>query len=964
MTMQNPQFNDFEKIYGGSPESNPIFLAKIKETFKEKEELENTVEPENEELLKIKDYINHLYESYILPFIDILEEENTKITDVQTNNGLIASANPSSETKQPVLLIKGVHNELVKKYLQLESQDKKSFKKVSEMDYEALISEETIGTITPALKANFVIDIKLPLSNGYKIIKPGKHLQKNAIIIDDNEEVKSQQDLTFINVPINKSNSYLPIPTGYELIWSNDEEGLLVSQPSNDQPFGVAILDAVSEDTLNFAIKPVPQIFIDLNKHLVTEEEKAFWNSVLPLSQEILDTISKHPDKIPTIIANLIGKNFHYICNNALGKFIRNNDKHLAMIIAELRVGHCDLLSWISCAYMRMFGIPAYVTSTLVTNESGSSFMKNYGHARVVFFNSKGQTVFFDPTLYCEDITEKVTFDEENVFKLDENFRDAETEQAKQDVLRAFAEIFLNSTNLEKTKNHRFDNLPTDNSNMGGFDFLNLLRKPTENRLEAIDFENTWEFDEADLYEKYGMPLYHNKPNAYKVYFEANLEKRALFKKTLATLKKLKIKIGDEYDFTRLHPEKEKEGLDIFYMSVPNIIKLVNFKPVSDINKLSKVFLVDDDQSGWDIDINNDTITSIKFENLILLADDFNFSEKFLKNLPTIISLLKNPQKDVSSYYKFNKRYWETNRLLRIEYNVFYMLIVKSFRSPQLRSKLKSKFKLEEEHFLNFAKTLTNEDRAKKRAIIAIEKINSLMSAVHENSSNFSEWQKVFKLNTHDLNKKAIKFVHILRKLPLKTTYNFSNENEAFTHDLVDYSPDSHDAKNIDHHASSRFDKLIAKTPLKLIPRKTLTILINFEELTPLNKTLGDIACIIKAVQLFCQSNDCEVTIITNQCDYAFKFNRQTPILNHIQTAYNICLIQNRSFFRSISDKSKLPNNLLVLGDNEVTIAMNKEIYGRKTNFIGKTFKELDLDLLPSFTAEYLRGDDLNAESE
>lgn len=319
---------------------------------------------------------------------------------------------------------------------------------ISEMDFEALVKEIPYGKINPPMPGVLFkcAPLRTPCLTGF--------------IIDLGYE-STYPVSPYIDLPLSgrkpgfeiiypHETKIIPVPLGAELISINPH--LKTAVPTEIDPVIWRLQKRLSElsYTIGQAEKNTKLLKVERELFLPSEEEQKYWQAALPLPHTLKERIKESPDDLIHLIASYLGvkdketglTNFRYVCNPAFGRFILNNSEDLPLIISELRVGHCDLLSWYVAAQLRAYGNPAWVATDLVTIKDGSAFNGAYKHSTVVFTKANGTLVYFDPTIHCDidGAYHPRILESQKIDKIEEGFQKARTIKQKVRVLGDFNE--------------------------------------------------------------------------------------------------------------------------------------------------------------------------------------------------------------------------------------------------------------------------------------------------------------------------------------------------------------------------------------------------------------------------------------------------------------------------------------------------------------------------------------------
>lgn len=140
------------------------------------------------------------------------------------------------------------------------------------------------------------------------------------------------------------------------------------------------------------------------------------WEQVMPFPPAATEHFLNQEDAF-LAVAEYMRHNFAYVCHDELGRWFTECKNELPLIASTLKMGHCDVLSWVAAAYMRQLGLPAVVVSEFVYAGEKRAFYYAGGdaraarpikvgtykaahtHAKVAFLANDGQIRLFDPTM-------------------------------------------------------------------------------------------------------------------------------------------------------------------------------------------------------------------------------------------------------------------------------------------------------------------------------------------------------------------------------------------------------------------------------------------------------------------------------------------------------------------------------------------------------------------------------------
>lgn len=320
---------------------------------------------------------------------------------------------------------------------------------VTDITIEALKSNEVMGQIKPAVSGRGFFTQAI-----HSITPTGKRQYNPEISLpDETDEAptlltysRKKGDIRFVIPDLSPSRprglvqrgKSIPTLFGYDLVAAGRKESLAIVSPDREFPL-YRPLDPLLEPM--FAIRPsVEEKKLDPAPFIPTEEEREYWKRVLPLPKELAAYAQEHREAIPGIVQWLLQKTYLYAVNNNYSDFLTQHTAELPLIIDELRLGHCDLLSWASMAYFRQLGVACFATEDLVTAETGEAFKAKVGHARVGVIMSDQSVRIFDPTSYCAsyEVLQSHGVMDPLFLKLGKSYKQAKTEDEKRDVLRKY----------------------------------------------------------------------------------------------------------------------------------------------------------------------------------------------------------------------------------------------------------------------------------------------------------------------------------------------------------------------------------------------------------------------------------------------------------------------------------------------------------------------------------------------
>ena len=330
---------------------------------------------------------------------------------------------------------------------------------LSQANYDDLQKDLPIGSIEPRMPSAFF--------NAYNLLCPRPDGFINNLGLADyypespfegftSPQAKNQQ----VQILYPKSTRLIPMPNNSELASINGSDGLQIAKPSAYDP--VIWRQRGAGESLKYSIQELPESTrlntLDLTKHpelVPTEEEQEYWKQALPLPDIVKQKIKESPKDLLTLLVSYLAikdketglSNFRYQANANINSFLEEEKEHLALIISELKVGHCDILSWYLAALIRAEGRPAWVSRGLVSTDNGAAFQSAYVHSVVVTIDENNRIVQADPTQYLQHdlayLPEEFPIAAFNTMK--KNFSRAQTNKTRVKYLKEFKEV-LQST--------------------------------------------------------------------------------------------------------------------------------------------------------------------------------------------------------------------------------------------------------------------------------------------------------------------------------------------------------------------------------------------------------------------------------------------------------------------------------------------------------------------------------------
>ncbi|MCB0330052.1 MAG: DUF58 domain-containing protein, partial [Bdellovibrionales bacterium] len=388
----------------------------------------------------------------------------------------------------------------------------------SEMDPIALGREDPIGRINPPKNDRVFIcdEVRIPVPNGFLYdIALGEVPQERRLFEPILEETELPE--TELTIPFNAVHGrILPVPLDGVISFAPEE--IPVSRPNDLDPMCWRTRGQRQQE-VSFAVTQgsLRSLGIEAAALLTPlKEEQAYWMEALGVPQaleEMLGVCTTNKERLDICTYWMHGRdansrlsNFRYVNHEAFGQFIRENHEDLSLITSELRVGHCDLLSWYGAALLRGAGIPAWVTTVRLPTNDGTAFNNSYLHSQVAYLDDNNTISVWDPTLRSDqDIAyAPEVLDARKVAALSEEFSRAASFEEKLVALRRFAkdqEVIRDTvTPTLESEPHRFPDLP--NTLFVDYQSRSAMRPAHDALLIPATAQNWRSFDcPRDIYE-------------------------------------------------------------------------------------------------------------------------------------------------------------------------------------------------------------------------------------------------------------------------------------------------------------------------------------------------------------------------------------------------------------------------------------------------------------------------------
>ena len=591
---------------------------------------------------------------------------------------------------------------------------------------------------------------------------------------------------------------------------ASDMEGIEIIEPDSSSPNEWRLTpESASKKPGIFFEHDENPIPVDVSVHLPTVEEMREIRKQYPLPPKIHEDCMTDPDKIPNIIAQYVSENFTYVCHNDLWRFLETNKEDWPLILDSIKMGHCDLLSWITALYMRSYGVPALVTSECIEKSvRGHEGFDAIGHARVAVFMQDGAIKYYDPSRQCSHDHDLNKQNNHEFYYLAEDYRYyAKTEEDKRSILNTKFSVEMevlrgksSSTAMDELMLYKYEVLPdfylgpnydrvaickTVDFHAGESDFTRLITHPYFNDLE-LDWER--------------FP-YH----------------REFFSGLIQQIRSQKIHyLSSPYSSSSTKGPKSR-----FIFVVKK----------EDSYKSAKAVLDDHPNLCWHpyYDMDQQEIDGF-------VSDDFEFSADFKFYLSRYLEHLES--EDTNSIginemaFQFSRQ--RQSSRLSIEIAAFAKLLTRSLKDRKLRERLKKEFALSENLFKgtayrildNYSQDGTVKDVRRSLRAARVDKDG-------KEAFNYQRYYEHVKVNSNDEARARRQAQKLLKELQEKAR---SRAKDSDSFKLVEYIPGEHDVRHIDWNATARLDKAIVKVPeMQNVPKSDLYV---FVDIANVDKTV------------------------------------------------------------------------------------------------------------------------------
>ncbi len=337
--------------------------------------------------------------------------------------------------------------------------------RISKMNFEALKRNEPFGSIKPAMPGAFFIseELLVPRADGLSSSLGYAEDYKAAPFRALQTSIQASSEEINIHYP--RLSRQVPMPIKGELLNANGLN-LKVAKPCDFDP---AVWRLKDEDGSLPEIKYSMQqsqgeefLIVDAAQFKPSEAESKYWLQSMPLPKSLESRIKESPEDLLSLLVSYLGRfnketnltNFRYIAHPNFSEFLESNKEFMPMIVNELKVAHCDLLSWFLAAQIRAHGKPAWVARGEVTTDQGKAFQGACGHSIVLTIDQNNRLIQIDPTKYIE--LDKAYHPEvmpvSMIAKLDDDFKAARNNSQRVELLRKFNEGLVELRTSQKAR--------------------------------------------------------------------------------------------------------------------------------------------------------------------------------------------------------------------------------------------------------------------------------------------------------------------------------------------------------------------------------------------------------------------------------------------------------------------------------------------------------------------------------
>ncbi|MFC1647452.1 DUF58 domain-containing protein [Patescibacteria group bacterium] len=331
---------------------------------------------------------------------------------------------------------------------------------ISGMDHEKLMSKETVGEISPPVKGFFTKGIKIPMPNGFLILTTEdddefdydseklREIPESEPDYGPPEYIEQVNDISFTIPMDGDPGSLIPIPADFEPVAAIGSFEHSIEMPDKDSPLMHVNRGFFDEQAALIIRRKEKAAKYNPDKFKPSKKEQEYLSKVLPLPEEIYKLAEEDPDSAAKLVSNYMKNHFRYACNDYLGAFLKEHKEDTHLIAAEVKAGHCDLLSWIEACYLRSLGLSALCSMERCTNAEGDAFMELYGHTRVCYITEDGELRFDDPaaTVQSKEFDMQICTEDE-IKQLEQDYLEAGSDARKRKILRNFMQRLKTKSN-------------------------------------------------------------------------------------------------------------------------------------------------------------------------------------------------------------------------------------------------------------------------------------------------------------------------------------------------------------------------------------------------------------------------------------------------------------------------------------------------------------------------------------
>jgi len=665
---------------------------------------------------------------------------------------------------------------------------------VSEMNLESLLSKETIGSIEPAVNCQANYDFWIPDAGGFRsTARKNETSTEPRRVSRINEDQLVRGDVCFTFPKHRIRDGILPVPAGYEVIGSLDQDLELVD-PGEHNPFCTRMLNDIAGDEIRYAVcAKTSRSKISTWDFMPMSGERRILGDVLPLPVEDKKFGETSIYSARHLVAKKMQESFLYICDDRIGAFIARHNDELGTIMDGLRAGHCDLLAWTAAVYFRQMGYAAAVVNTEFSGKEGNGFLKYAGHSRVGILGRDGSIQYFDPTQACRAVKgySLSHVSDSQIAETERDFAAASTREQKIAALNNLRRSIDENEELKDESLYADNSIPNLDRDDGLFSGLMEKNKRVNEILtgQHHGFEHSPDREErielngmCDLLASYGCPLSHGVLMLLPpIYACPNIEASPNFEYLVKALNVQPDIFTHEKMFRALYPKV-----------MDKIYSRIRFR----------------------VDPKNEELVKTD-ANLVSLIDSLPHRDdlmSFYKDFEPVDLLPGN------GYPAYQVQ--EQARL--------YKLMAHACVDEEVREYLSVRFGTGEKELKDFATrfepSLDSKTKPKKIAKAMMEFSGKTNKADYQVFCGLSEsMHRQFTVDQKEYSLAATRFYTELLKLQLKPSgeSDWQAERDVYDVNEVDYDPLWHNASQIDRQASERRGKLTVKIERKAESKQT-----------------------------------------------------------------------------------------------------------------------------------------------